>query len=255
MKQGIFFRLAVILVLMQVLAGCTENVRGASPQIIEKLVKTEADSISGKPVWFAPELQVRHFRTEFYGYNTVYYRLMALGTDQPGKTSFRLIIDANYGGAERRYELALIDGASYPTDHLRHDTERCQLFNNMYSACLYRDRADVELDLAKLEAGRHSGLETDLDIKDYRIRKHRFAGGISGRISACRTKPKRTIRRQTLNCIQPNHANNCRSINISIQYTSSSVSSTCALGLSFSLSKVYKLDVISSACSISAWLL
>jgi hypothetical protein len=73
-------------------------------------------------------------------------------------------IDAHYGGTLRHYDaIKFADGSSRPVGFHSHDTERCQFFNNMVYACLFRDRASLELSRSELEAARFKGLKLTLN--------------------------------------------------------------------------------------------
>ncbi len=120
-------------------------------------------------VWRAPELEVRHYRTLFYGYDTVYYRLAAQKSPSGG-LRYQLSIDAHYGGDLRHYEaVKFADGSSRPLDRRQHDTERCQFFNSLVYACLFRDQVRLELSPAELEAAQGNGLRMTLSsaVQDY----------------------------------------------------------------------------------------
>jgi hypothetical protein len=153
------------------LAACTENVREATSLEIAQQIDWKA-AADNTQTWTAPELQVRHFRLMFYGYDTVYYRLKALkSTGASDNTRYFLLIDANYGAnpqlKQRNYSLAkLVDGTLLQMSNLDHDTGRCQYFSTMNFACLYRDRGEIELSRGMLEAGRHVGLELALGSAD-----------------------------------------------------------------------------------------
>ena len=54
------------------------------------------------------------------------------------------------------------DGSSRQTVNHRHETERCQYFNNMVYSCLYHDRASLELSKSELDAARLKGLQLTL---------------------------------------------------------------------------------------------
>jgi len=116
-------------------------------------------------VWLGPKREVSHYRTLFHGYDTVNYRLAAWESGDPEQPfTFRLLIDAHYGGARpRHYDLAKwADGSSRATTGHKHEAERCQLFNSMVSACLFHDRAWLELSRDELEDARTAGLTLTL---------------------------------------------------------------------------------------------
>ncbi|MDD4915941.1 MAG: hypothetical protein PHW13_12990 [Methylococcales bacterium] len=146
-------------------AGCGVDVRDApSAEIRDLVTRQEAGSSSRENVLIAPELQVRRFRMRFYGYDTVYYYLLAETSEQnPAVPVYYLVIDANYGGRARHYETLKTAGAvSNPANHLRHDTVRCQIFGDMTDSCLYRDRADFVLNPGLLQAAVKTGLTLTL---------------------------------------------------------------------------------------------
>jgi len=154
------YNAAFLAAIIQVI-GCVENVRKESPDTIAGNVKHV--SMLGKQdlTWFAPELHLSHYRTLFYGYDTIDYRLAASGYPET-KTNdgFRLLIDANYGGNIRHYDFArLADESTRTINHYQHDTERCQMFNSLISSCLYRDRFSLNLSRSDLENARVAGLQ------------------------------------------------------------------------------------------------
>ncbi len=149
------------------LAGCASEAHKSAAEYAQQ---TQLESSSENPtrIWSGPELEVSHFRMRFYGYDTVSYRLIAVKPDQANSPPlYRLFIEANYGGTARHYNQAKFgNGVIYPTNHLNHEFLRCQFFGDMADACLFRDRADIELSLAELEAGSHTGLTVTLGSRD-----------------------------------------------------------------------------------------
>ena len=150
------FLAAIILVI-----GCVENVRGESPDTIAGNVKHVSRLNKQDLTWFAPELHLSHYRTLFYGYDTIDYRLAA--SEYPeNKTNdgFLLLIDANYGGDIRHYDFVrLADDTTRVINHHQHDIERCQVFNSLISSCLDRDRFSLNLSRSELENARVAGLQ------------------------------------------------------------------------------------------------
>ena len=141
--------------------GCVENVRDESPDAIAGSVKHVSRLDKQDLTWFAPELHLSHYRTLFYGYDTMDYRLAAPEYPQT-KTNdgFRLLIDASYGGDIRHYDFArLADDTTRVINHHQHDIERCQVFNSLISSCLYRDRFSLNLSQSDLQNARVSGLQ------------------------------------------------------------------------------------------------
>jgi len=109
-----------------------------------------------------PALRLSHYRTLFYGYDSVDYWLNALKS-LAGSVEYEMSIDADYGGDLRHYDaVKFADGSSRQTLNHRHDTERCQFFNSMVYSCLYHDRASLDLSPPELEAARLKGLRLTL---------------------------------------------------------------------------------------------
>jgi len=162
MKRGAirnFCNAAFLAAIIQV--GCVENVRDESPDAIAGSVKHVSRLDKQDLTWFAPELHLSHYRTLFYGYDTMDYRLAAPEYPQT-KTNdgFRLLIDASYGGDIRHYDFArLADDTTRVINHHQHDIERCQVFNSLISSCLYRDRFSLNLSQSDLQNARVSGLQ------------------------------------------------------------------------------------------------
>jgi hypothetical protein len=153
------YPITVFLIVLLLLSGCAD-LRNASSADIRQMVTLKTNDNSPDQFWVAPELQVRRYRLQFAGYDTVYYYLYNVKpTSDAADMHLRVHIDANYGGVVRHYDQAkLPDGFVFQTHHLQHDVVRCQLFGNMVDACLFRDRGDIELSKAELEAGRVNGL-------------------------------------------------------------------------------------------------
>ena len=159
---------AAFLVVVIGLPGCIRNVRDQSPHAIEQSV-SRIPSTPGKVglAWIAPELHASHYRTLFYGYDTVDYRLAA---NEHAKTSANdsllVLFDVNYGGDVRHYEFAKMpDNSIRELSHRQHDAVRCQVFNSLISSCLYRDRFSLVLSRPELEGARDTGLQFSLASK------------------------------------------------------------------------------------------
>ena len=152
---------AVFLAVIIQVTGCAENVREESPDTIAGSVKHVPRLDKRDLTWFAPELHLSHYRTLFYGYDTIDYRLAAPEYHETKKNDdFRLLIDANYGGNIRHYDFArMADESTRVINHYQHDTERCQIFNSLVSSCLYRDRFSLHLSRSDLENARVAGLQ------------------------------------------------------------------------------------------------
>jgi hypothetical protein len=151
---------AFLAVIIQVI-GCVENVREESPDTIAGSVKHDSRPDKQNLTWFAPELHLSHYRTLFYGYDTIDYRLAA--SEHPEtkmNDGFRLLIDTSYGGNVRHYAFArLADESTRVIHHYQHDTEQCKIFNSLISSCLYRDRFSLNLSRSDLENARVAGLQ------------------------------------------------------------------------------------------------
>lgn len=152
---------AVFLAAILHVSGCAENVREESADTIAERVNHVSTPDKQGLTWFAPELHMSHYRTLFYGYDTLDYRLAA--PEYPETTTndgFHLLIDASYGGNLRHYDFArLADGSTRVISHHQHVTERCQIFNSLISSCLYRDRFSLNLSRYELENARVAGLQ------------------------------------------------------------------------------------------------
>jgi hypothetical protein len=146
--------------------SCAVDVREAPSADISNLVAVDSNVNTHQSVLAAPELQVRHFRLKFYGYDTVYYSLRAKKSFQNlAETAYYLVIDANYGGLPRHYDtVQFADSSSYPTQHLHHQIIRCQIFGNMTDSCLYRDRAELQLNPRTVEQAGKAGLSLSFTL-------------------------------------------------------------------------------------------
>ncbi len=151
-------RNAFFLAVFMQISGCAGNVREESADTVAERVKHVSTANKQGLAWLAPYLHLSHYRTLFYGYDTVDYRLAAPETTAKG--GFRLLFDASYGGNLRHYDLARFpDLSTRVISHRQHDVERCQLFNYMISSCLYRDLFSLDLSRSDLENARTSGLQ------------------------------------------------------------------------------------------------
>ena len=155
-------KLVICLIALFSLFGCAANLRQASPDAIAQTVKKSMMDAGNDIVWRAPELQISHYRTLFYGYDSVYYRLGARKSPK-GDILYQLSIDAQYGGNLRHYDaIKFANGTSRPLVSQSHQTQRCQFFNNLVYACLFRDQASVELSCSELDAVQTKGLLLNL---------------------------------------------------------------------------------------------
>ncbi|MFA5984346.1 MAG: hypothetical protein WC782_10050 [Methylococcaceae bacterium] len=156
----------LILLFPLLIAGCTQ-LSGDLPSAA-KTQEIKLAAMLDQPAEVlraAPELNISHYRTLFYGYDTIAYRLAAAEVpENKVPKDLRLLVDARYGGNPRHYALAKINDA--PQTHkislYQHETERCQIFNSLISSCLYRDRFSVVLTQKDLELARNAGLKLTL---------------------------------------------------------------------------------------------
>lgn len=167
MKSFLFF-LTASLAAVVFGSGCTENIREEAASAIAKDVKHVSLPDKQGLTWFAPELMVSKYRTLFYGYNTLSYRLAA--TEAAGSASdggFRVLFDAQYGGDLRHYDFAKLDESAMPRPLINQQqyAERCQFFNYMIFSCIYRDRFSLNITLSDLEKARAAGLHILLTSK------------------------------------------------------------------------------------------
>ena len=149
--------------------GCAANPREALPGSIAESVKESVTVVGQYSVWRSPSLQVSHYRTLFYGYDSVYYWLVARKSPKGGAL-YEMSIAADYGGDLRHYDAVKFpDNSIRPMVDQQHDTERCQFFNSLVYACLFHDRASLELSQSELEAAQLKGLRLTLssDKQDY----------------------------------------------------------------------------------------
>lgn len=143
------------------ISGCAQNVREQLPDAIAESVKYVSRPDQPDLAWYAPELHISHYRALFYGYDTLDYRLAA--PEQPvnkAKPSYRLLVDAHYGGNVRHYHFVKMpDASTREVSHEQHGAERCQIFNSLISSCLYRDRFSLNLSRSELELGLVKGIQ------------------------------------------------------------------------------------------------
>jgi len=145
--------------------GCALDAKNAS--IPEVSAATEHHVDSQQQQWNGPELISRRYRTLFFGYDTVYYRLSAKQATN-ATPQYQLLIDINYGSKTKRdYSLAKLTADKIlPITTRNHETMRCDFFNSMVFACLFRDRATIDLTMADLQIGATQGLSVQLSSKD-----------------------------------------------------------------------------------------
>ncbi len=146
--------------------GCVGNIRNQTAVTIAREVKHTTSADSHGLVWFSPMLQVSRWRTRFCCYDTLYYRLAAGEPKASTARVYRLLIIAHYGGDIRRYDIVTFpDSSSRFTEGRRHEIERCQFFNSLIYACLFRNHAYVDLSGSELESAQENGLRLTLSSK------------------------------------------------------------------------------------------
>ncbi len=163
------FHYGMFLIAIVSLLGCASNPREALTGSIAQSVKESAMVVDQDFVWRGPALRVSHYRTLFYGYDSVDYWLNARKSPA-GSVKYEMSFVADYGGDLRHYDVVkFADGPSRQTVNHRHETERCQFFNNMVYSCLYHDRTSLELSQSVLEAAKLKGLRLTLSsaTEDY----------------------------------------------------------------------------------------
>ena len=145
--------------LLMTLSACSLDAKLASPQQIADATVNEPASAGLSLSWRAPELSASSYRILFYGYDRVYYRLSALQAPAPEQSpSYRLLLDINYGARQMREYHIQNGNTALPLSHNRHEIVRCGIFDDLTSACLFRDQAYVELSQADLDAAIGKGL-------------------------------------------------------------------------------------------------
>jgi hypothetical protein len=104
----------------------------------------------------APLLHAQWWRTEFYGYDTVAYRLRQKeGT--PGQSE--LLLEVHYGGSGPDDRALGWPGSEpQPLRVYEHAADRCQIFGSLQSRCVFGDILGVDLPPGLLEQSRDTGL-------------------------------------------------------------------------------------------------
>jgi len=160
MKNKVYEKFCLTLFLTAILQipACSETVREAPANLItEQTAHVTAPDKQGL-TWFAPELHSSRYRSLFFGYDTLDYRLAA--PENPGSSHFSLLFKANYGGEIRHYDFAKeTNETSRAVNQQNHRAERCQLFNNLIASCLYEDRFSLALSRADLDQASKTGLQ------------------------------------------------------------------------------------------------
>ncbi len=147
------------LCLMMLLCSCADNIREQSADEIAGRVARSPQTNAQGFLWHAPDLYSSQYRTLFFGYDTLKYHLLATEHPESQDSAFRLLVQANYGGNLRHYELAkFADQSTRTLSPLQHFAERCQLFNNLISSCLYQDQFALDLSASDLQRARLTGL-------------------------------------------------------------------------------------------------
>ena len=122
------FRYGICLIAVASLLGCAANPREALPGSIAQSVKESVTVVGQYSVWRSPSLQVSHYRTLFYGYDSVYYWLVARKSPKGGAL-YEMSIAADYGRDLRHYgAVKSADGPIRPMVNQQHDTEALPVF-------------------------------------------------------------------------------------------------------------------------------
>jgi len=160
MKTFSVKHLIVAFCLTLLLSSCADNIREQSAdEIAGRIARSPKPDAKGFS-WSAPDLYSSQYRTLFFGYDSLKYHLLAR---EHQNNAFRLLVQANYGGALRHYELAkFADQSTRSLSPLQHFAERCQLFNSLISSCLYQDQFALDLTASDLQRTRLKGLNVVL---------------------------------------------------------------------------------------------
>ncbi len=143
------------------LIGCTSGLKHQTTDSIALAVRRTTTSKPGTSEWTGPALQMNQWRNQFYGYDTVSYHLFV--RKRLGSRTYGLHITADYGGNARHYKTAQFSGHfSHSTTDYRHEVGRCQFFNSLVYACLFRDRFNVPISASELVQGSATGLRFTL---------------------------------------------------------------------------------------------
>lgn len=140
------------------ISGCTENIREAPANTITKAIEHLATPDDKGLAWFAPELHNSQYRTLFFGYDTLDYRLAA--PEHADGNNISLLFNVNYGGNVRHYDIAkAVEGTSHTIQQQKHHAVRCQLFNSLISSCLYEGQFSLTLSRSDLAQISKNGLQ------------------------------------------------------------------------------------------------
>ena len=163
------------------LGGCALDPKTASPPEIAANTDYRQNP-QRQQHWKGPEIINRRYRSLFYGYDTVYSRLAAQ-REANGETSYQILIDVFYGDRNKRdySQVKLANGSVLPVHTREHIYMQCDFFNTLVYACLFRDRASIDLSPAELQAGLASGLNLQLgsasaDFDPFTVPANYFAG-------------------------------------------------------------------------------
>lgn len=104
----------------------------------------------------APLLHAQWWRTEFYGYDTVAYRLRQK-EGVPGGSE--LFMEVHYGGSGADYRALAWPGAEpQPLRVYEHAADRCQVFGSLQSRCVFGDVLGIDLPPELLEQSCDTGV-------------------------------------------------------------------------------------------------
>ena len=135
----------------------------------------------------APLLRIEHWRVFLGGQDTQSFRLVGRAeTSAPSRLRNWLAVEIEYGGTPAGYRAARFpDGSLRPLTDVQHTVLRCQEFNALQSACLYRDRFMIELTEGEVERYARTGLTLRLVGKSGNIGKIQVSSNyLQGYLSA-----------------------------------------------------------------------
>lgn len=111
----------------------------------------------------APLLHAQWWRAEFYGYDTVAYRLRQK-EGVPGGSE--LLMEVHYGSSGADYRALAWPGLEpQPLRVYEHAADRCQVFGSLQSRCVFGDILGIDLPPELLEHSPEAGLTAVLHAK------------------------------------------------------------------------------------------
>lgn len=153
-----------LVVTLFLLSACGLTLRHAPPEEIARM--TTKTQIPGQPAveLRAPLLRVEHWRVSLGGQDTQSFRLVGrIETGSRSPLRNWLTVETEYGGKPAGYRAARFpDGSLRPLSDVHHTVLRCQEFNALQSACLYRDRMMIDLTGDEIDRYAKTGLTVRL---------------------------------------------------------------------------------------------